>query len=205
MKNLFDEIFEAEVQNDSINTEPYPDQKSNQEIAPAVAAAGAAVGALGYSVVKDLLNSGSSSDVTWKLKMMEGTKFPNNDKKKYQKIYGYKSVEPIRVKGAWIQGFWLTDEISATFQINFEYNNHSISNIYVENRGANDAVSWELEVNQDIRLLSQVFYVGSRAVAAADVKFHYHFHGTFKGSKILLITYRIYGNGYWKRTEHKWV
>ena len=172
----------------------------DQEVAPAVVAAGAAIGTLGYTIVKDLFNSSSSGDVTWNLKRMDGTKFPDDDKETYGHIRGYRE-KSFSVQGKFIAG-WI-DEISATFEVVFSYNKYSVSNIYVQNTGVNDAVLWGLVVNQDIRKVDQVFYVGSRPVAAVDVKFHFHFSSPARDD-ILLKDYRLYGNGYWERTRHSW-
>jgi len=178
------------------------------EIAPAVVAAGAgvvaagaAVGTLGYTILSDVFGSGSEGDVSWNLTKMEGTKYPYDDKATYGQNRNY-AERRFTAEGKLTAGF--IDEISATFDITFSYDNNSVSNVLVENAGLNDAFTWGLVVNQDIRKVDTVTFVAGQPVAAVDVKFHYHF-SSFVRDEILLIDYRLYGTGKVERTRYQWV
>jgi len=170
---------------------------STAEIAPAVVSAGAAVGALGYNIIKDALMS--EGDVHYQLTRMEGVYFPGRDTNptRWQQFAGpepYQSYS--REIGTWSENL-IGDRIAANFTLEWWGNGHAIAAARMALAGTNDAVGWGLDVESDMMPLPTLFGPtgGPFDIASLGVRCTYRFNRSIGSDRIAREDVRIFGDG----------
>jgi hypothetical protein len=170
---------------------------SKGQFAPAVVSAGAAVGALGYSIVKDaLLNEG---DVHYQLTRMEGVYFPARDTNP-DRWQQYAAPEPYqqfsREIGAWSENL-IGDRIAANFTLEWWGNGHAVAAARLTLAGTNDAVGWGLNVESDMMPMPALFgpAAGPLTIAGLGVRLTYRFNRSIGSDLIAREDVRIWGDG----------
>jgi N-acetylmuramoyl-L-alanine amidase len=166
------------------------------QFAPVVSA-GAAVGALGYNIVKDvLMNEG---DVHYQLTRMEGVYFPARDTNpaRWQQ---YAAPEPYQQYtheiGTWSENL-IGDRISANFTLEWWGNGYAVAAARLTLAGTNDAVGWGLNVETDMMPLPTLFGPtgGPFTIAGLGARLTYRFNRSIGSDLIAREDVRIYGDG----------
>ncbi|XZG68931.1 papain-like cysteine protease family protein [Chitinibacteraceae bacterium HSL-7] len=152
-----------------------------------VAIASVVVGA----VMERLINN--EGDITWELDQLRGLKHPNDVAP---------SPMPAASNGTVIRlTDWpsftnhLGDEISAGFEINWQYNGKSVGNVLISNVATNDAVGWGLSVKAKIMDDSIVYPRDNPTFAAIKVRFEYRFTRAIGSDLIAIQDVHLFGNG----------
>ncbi|HSC79581.1 MAG TPA: papain-like cysteine protease family protein, partial [Chitinolyticbacter sp.] len=152
-----------------------------------VAIASVVVGA----VMERLVNN--EGDITWELDQLRGLKHPNDVAP---------SPMPQAQDGTVIRlTDWpsftnhLGDEISAGFEINWQYNGNSVGNVLISNVATNDAVGWGLSVKAKIMDDSIVYPRDNPTFAALKVRFEYRFTRAIGSDLIAIRDVHLFGNG----------
>jgi hypothetical protein len=169
---------------------------SEGQLAPAISA-GAAVGLLGYNIVKDaFMNDG---DIHYQTTRMEGVFFPARDTNP-SRWQQYASPEPYRVYsrdiGTWVEnGF--SDRIAANFTLEWWGNGYAVAAARLTLAGTNDAPLWGLNVESDMMPLPTLFGPtgGPFTIAGLGVRLTYRFNRSFRSDIIAREDVRIYGDG----------
>ncbi len=160
---------------------------------PAIAGA-----SLGVSVLRDIANT--KTDITWDLKALDGSYHPSHD--------GWTAAERARY-GA---GPWKTvtekvhvamttlssAEISATFNLSFQYNGYYIANVDVEPVGTNDLILWDLHVHgRVVKDANSYEHSTTKAgpFAKLDYTFNFRFSSPVHEDKIFVARYSLFGDG----------
>ncbi|WP_242113301.1 hypothetical protein [Luteimonas aquatica] len=198
--------FEAEA--DGADTVRWPDppapvvralQRMPRALnAAVVEIASAVVGATMERVMSD------EGDVTWELDQLRGYKHPNDVAP--SPLPPASDATPIRLTD-WPKGeigFGVTDEISAGFEINWQYNGKSVGNVLISNIATNDAVGWGLSVKAKIMDDNIVYPRDNPSFAALRIRFEYHFRGPpLVSDKIAIRDVRLFGDGTYS-DEGRW-
>ena len=167
------------------------------QIVPAVVSAGAAVGALGYNIIKDvMMNEG---DVHYQLTRMEGVFFPAKDTNptRWQQFAG---PEPYRYFskeiGCWSENV-IGDRIAADFTLEWWGNGYAIAAARMSLTGTNDAVGWGLDVESDMMPMPTLFGPtgGPFQIAGLALRSTYRFNRSIGSDRIAREDVRIFGDG----------
>jgi hypothetical protein len=165
-----------------------------------VAIASVVVGA----VMERLVNN--EGDLTWELEQLRGFKHPNDTAPspmppaqdgRVLRLNDWPKVEV---------GFLVTDEISAGFEINWQYNGKSVGNVMISNIATNDAIGWGLSVKAKIMDDNIVYPRANPTFAALRIRFEYRFSHFIKGDKIAIRDIHLFGDGgytddgHWEQT-----
>lgn len=165
-----------------------------------VAIASVVVGA----VMERLVNN--DGDITWELDQLRGFKHPNDSAP--SPLPAAQDGRALRLND-WPKvevGFLVTDEISAGFEINWQYNGKSVGNVMISNIATNDAVGWGLSVKAKIMDDNIVYPRSNPTFAALRIRFEYRFTHMVKGDKIAIRDIHLFGDGgytddgHWEQT-----
>jgi N-acetylmuramoyl-L-alanine amidase/Papain-like cysteine protease AvrRpt2 len=141
----------------------------------------------------------NEGDISWELDQLKGFKYPGDDPANAGS--GPWRDGPTITSGRFTTG-GLVDEITATFEIRWQYNGRSVGNIQVINVGTNDAVGWGLKVKSTINNDAIVYQrPGTEPFAAVKVTTTYHFSRSIGGDKIGVRDLMLYGDGTWRETS----
>lgn len=160
-----------------------------QEAGTAVAIASTIAGA----VMERLANN--EGDITWELDQLRGYKHPNDIAP--SPMPPSSDATPIRLTD-WPSvevGFLVTDEISAGFEINWQYNGRSVGNVLISNIATNDAIGMGLVVKAKIMDDNIVYPRDKPTFAALRIRFEYRFTHYVRGDKIAIRDIRLFGDG----------
>jgi hypothetical protein len=163
----------------------------------AVAIASTVVGA----VMERLANN--EGDITWELDQLRGFKHPNDIAP--SPMPPASDAHPIRLTD-WPKvevGFLVTDEISAGFEINWQYNGRSVGNVLISNIATNDAVGMGLVVKAKIMDDNIVYPRSQPTFAALRIRFEYRFTHVVRGDMIAIRDIRLFGDGTFS-AEGRW-
>jgi N-acetylmuramoyl-L-alanine amidase len=175
---------------------PVNGRYSEGQLAPVVSA-GAAVGALGYNIVKDALSN--EGDVHYQLTRMEGVYYPARDTKP-DRWQQFASPEPYHVYsrdiGTWSENL-IGDRIAANFTLEWWGNGYAVASARLTLAGTNDAVGWGLDVETDMMPLPTLFGPtgGPFSVAGLGVRCTYRFNRSIGSDLIAREDVRIFGDG----------
>lgn len=148
--------------------------------------AAAAIAAASF-VIESLVNN--QGDVSWEVEQLRGWKHPN-DQVPAQRGTVRDGAE-IKLDD-WPVAGGLVDDISAWFQIAWQYNGQSIGNIEITNIGVNDAVGWGLDVRARIMDDDRAGPGGS---AALRITFYYRFTRSIGSDVLAERTVILHGDG----------
>ena len=135
----------------------------------------------------------SQGDVHWELQQMNGIKHPNDVAPATPRPFH--DGERIMLND-WPVAGGAIDDISAWFQVDWQYDGQSLGNVSISNIGTNDAVGWGLNVTARIAHDNRVFPPSN--CARLKIRFDYRFDRSI-GSDVL--AYReviLYGDGRWE-------
>lgn len=150
---------------------------------------GIALAGLGWNILNAAITN-SRGDITWELQRMEGAKHPNDDQSTYN--VGPWSSQTLRVPTPTAGG--LIDDIVASFELDFRYNNHSVGFVEARNVNTNDAVGWGLDVNMTMMPEPRP-KSGTTDVAELKVTWTYRFHRTVGSDVIYTRHMSLFGDG----------
>jgi V8-like Glu-specific endopeptidase len=145
------------------------------------------------AVMERLANN--DGDIRWELEQLRGFKHPNDiapnplPPAQDGRVLRLDDWPKINV------GFLVTDEISAGFEINWQYNGKSVGNVMISNIATNDAVGWGLKVTAKIMDDNIVYPRGNPSFAALRIRFEYRFDHFVKGDKIAIRDIHLFGDG----------
>lgn len=145
------------------------------------------------AVMERVVNN--DGDVHWELDQLRGYKHPNDVAP--SPMPPAQDGQPIRFTD-WPMvevGFLVTDEISAGFEINWQYNGKSVGNVMISNIATNDAVGWGLSVKAKIMDDNIVYPRDNPTFAALRVRFEFRFTHAVKGDKIAIRDFHLFGDG----------
>jgi hypothetical protein len=152
---------------------------------------------LGTAMTRVFNNEG---DVKWELDQMRGMKHVGDDAANRGK--GTPTWITTKVEG-WPQvENYLSDQISADFEIKWQYDGRSLGNISITNTNTNDAVGWGLDVKAQIMDDAAAYTRPGNPdqFAAAQVQFYYRFNRSIGSDVIAIADYTLYGDGSIGRT-----
>lgn len=149
-----------------------------------------AVGALGYNIVRDAVLS--QGDISFQLSRMEGIKAPNDDRS-----YDHRAAYQTQRTEVFAEMTTLGGgDISARFEMEFNYNGHCVANVRMQNINTDDAFGWRLQVSTDTIQDAMVYRIGSvQPVAAVKVSFRYGFTHPIYQDQIYIEDLVLYGTG----------
>ncbi|UXY14501.1 hypothetical protein N8I74_14410 [Chitiniphilus purpureus] len=153
----------------------------------AIEIASAVVGA----VMERLVNN--EGDITWELDQLRGMKHPNDAAP--NPLPAAHNGPTIRLTDWPAFTNHLGDEISAGFEINWQYNGQSVGNVLISNVATNDAVGWGLSVKAKIMDDNIVYPRDNPTFAALKVRFEYRFTRTIGSDLIAIRDVHLFGNG----------
>jgi hypothetical protein len=176
---------------------PPPPPPVVRELSTARALDGGATVAIATTIAGAVMErlANNDGDITWELDQLRGYKHPN-DVAPSPMPPAY-DAKPIRLKG-WPTvevGFLVTDEISAGFEINWQYNGRSVGNVLISNIATNDAVGMGLVVKAKIMDDNIVYPRSNPTFAALRVRFEYRFTHYVRGDIIAIRDIRLFGDG----------
>jgi hypothetical protein len=145
----------------------------------------------------------NEGDISWELDQLNGVLHP--DKKSSSPSSAAFTSKRVPVNGIFVENY-LSDQISADFEITFQYNGASVGYIQVSNVGTNDAVGWGLTVKENIMPDPNPFTTvppSASRFSAIKVRFEYHFSRAIGSDAIALRELTLFGNGS-VRDETRW-
>jgi hypothetical protein len=160
-----------------------------------------AIAGLGWSVFQGIGNN--KGDIEWSLQRMDGAKHPWDQKDKYENI-GRWQKKTVRVSRAitWeipLTGV-VTGELSAAFELTFQYNGHSVGFVSIHNVNTNDELGGGMKVEATIMPDPNSYRVNNvEPIAAVEVTFNFRFTYTLENDDIYLEKYLLFGNGQFER------
>lgn len=166
---------------------------------PSTALAAAAVGveiasAIAGAAMDRIANN--SGDIGWELDQLRGFKHPNDTAP--NPMPPAANGRRIVLRGPSVEnGFG--DEISATFEIDWQYNGRSVGNVLIGNAGTNDAIGWGLTVRARIMDDNIVYPPENPTYAALLIRVEHHFSRFIGSDKIAITEIRLFGNGTYSR------
>lgn len=146
------------------------------------------------------LIAGNTGDIKWSLPAWAGIKHPNDRAPATEDAY----QESIITLDQWprIRGTFGVDDMYAWFRIRWQHNGTSLGRIYVEPRGAEDALGWSLDVTGTIEDDSRLYArsdvgptPGPAEVPALHVVLTYVFDETIADSHIATSRISLYADG----------
>lgn len=145
---------------------------------------------LGTTMTRVLNNAG---DITWELDQMRGLKHPNNAAP--SPLPPAQDGTVIRLTDWPYVENYLSDRISAGFEINWQYNGVSVGNVQITNVATNDAVGWGLDVKAHIMDDDVVYPRDNPRHAAIKVRLEYRFTRAIGSDSIAIRDVHLFGNG----------
>lgn len=166
---------------------------------PATALQAAAVGveiasAIAGAAMDRIANN--SGDISWELDQLRGFKHPNDTAP--NPMPPAANGRRIVLRGPSVEN-GLGDEISATFEIDWQYNGRSVGNVLIGNAGTNDAIGWGLTVRARIMDDNIVYPTENPTYAALLIRVEHHFSRFIGSDKIAITEIRLFGNGTYSR------
>lgn len=146
------------------------------------------------------LIAGNTGDIKWSLPAWAGIKHPNDRAPATEDAF----QESIITLDQWprIRGTFGLDDMYAWFRIRWQHNGTSLGRIYVEPRGAEDALGWSLDVTGTIEDDSRLYArsdvgptPGPAEVPALHVVLTYVFDETIADSHIATSRISLYADG----------
>ena len=154
---------------------------------------GAAVAIAG--IVVSTLTS-SAGDVTWDLDQGHGIKHPNDVAP--ANSAPFRDGENVIINGPVLRN-GLHDEISADFEVRWQFNGKSLGNVLIGNLRTNDAVGRGLAVRA--QLMDDNMVYAPNDCAALRIRFHWRFTNTLGPDWIAISDLKLRGDG---RIELSW-
>jgi hypothetical protein len=145
----------------------------------------------------------NEGDISWELDQLNGVQHP--DGKTSSPSSAAFTSKRVPVNGIFVENY-LSDQISADFEITFQYNGASVGYIQVSSVGTNDAVGWGLTVKENIMPDPNTFTTvppSASRFSAIKVRFEYHFSRSIGSDAIALRELTLFGNGA-VRDETRW-
>jgi V8-like Glu-specific endopeptidase len=150
-----------------------------------------AVATIAGTVLTRILDN--SGDIKWELDQLKGLKHPHDDPKNAGTAGFWKAK--ITVNGPWIKNL-VQDAIYANFQIEYQYNGHSIGNITIVPVQTNDALGWGLTVKALITDDANVYPSKSGGeCAAVRINFNNVFDRILLSDNIYNSEFVLHGDG----------
>lgn len=188
-----------------IRLRPPPAPVTRELAADARALDGGATVAIATTILGAVMERASNNegDITWELDQLRGFKHPNDvapsplppaQNGRAIRLTDWPAVEV---------GFLVTDEISAGFEINWQYNGKSVGNVLISNIRTNDAAGMGLIVKAKIMDDNIVYPRANPTFAALLVRFEYRFTHFVRGDMIAIRDIRLFGDGTWT-DEGRW-
>ncbi|WP_196137475.1 papain-like cysteine protease family protein [Aliikangiella sp. G2MR2-5] len=135
----------------------------------------------------------NQGDITWELDQLRGMKHPNDTAP--TPMPGAHNGEVIRLTD-WPEVVNLAgDQISAGFEINWQYNGKSVGNVLISNVATNDAIGWGLTVKAKIMDDNIVYPQNAPEFAALRIRFEYRFTRAIGSDHIAIRDVHLFGNG----------
>ncbi|MCW8880584.1 MAG: YiiX/YebB-like N1pC/P60 family cysteine hydrolase, partial [Kangiellaceae bacterium] len=135
----------------------------------------------------------NQGDITWELDQLRGMKHPNDTPP--SPMPGAQDGTVIRLTDWPNVTNQLGDEISAGFEINWQYNGKSVGNVLISNVATNDAVGWGLTVKAKIMDDNIVYPQDAPEFAALRIRFEYRFTRVVGSDHIAIRDVHLFGNG----------
>lgn len=164
-------------------------------------AAAPAVVPIVSSIVGASMNRVASNqgDVSWELDQLNGLKHVGNDPAN-QGSGAWRDGPVINV-GHFTTG-GLVDDITATFEVRWQYNGRSLGNVGIGVLTSNDAVGWGLRVTAEIHDDAQTYTRPNiPTFAGIRLRFTYRFDRMIGSDKIGIRDLHLYGDGTWRETS----
>ena len=155
--------------------------------AATVAIASVVVGA----VMERLVNN--QGDIKWELDQLRGFKHPNDTAP--SPMPPAHDGHVIRLTDWPSFTNYIGDEISAGFEVNWQYNGNSVGNVMISNIRTNDAVGWGLIIKAKIMDDNIVYPRDNPTFAALRVRLEYRFTRTIGSDLIAIRDLHLFGNG----------
>lgn len=132
-------------------------------------------------------------DVTWELDQLRGLKHPNDQAPSPTPTFSDGPL--IRLVGWPKFDVGGVDEISAGFEVRWQYNGKSLGNVQISNVTTNDAVGWGLHTKAQIMDDNIVYPRGNPTFAALRIRFDYRFHATEGSDRLAYREVHLFANG----------
>lgn len=145
---------------------------------------------LGATMTRVMNNVG---DITWELDQLRGLKHPNDQAPDPAPPFHDGPV--IRLVGWPKFDVGLVDEISAGFEIAWQYNGKSLGNVQISNVATNDAAGWGLHVKAQIMDDNIVYPRNNPTFAALRIRFDYRFHAVVGSDRLAYREVHLFANG----------
>ena len=151
---------------------------------------------LGASMSRVMSNEG---DVSWELDQLNGLKHVGNAASNAGSG-AWRDGDTIRM-GHFTSG-GLIDDITARFEVKWQYNGRSLGNIGISLLNTNDAIGWALKVTAKIHDDAKTYQrQGTDTFAGIRIRFTYHFTRTIGSDQIGVRDLHLWGDGTWRETS----
>ncbi|NML44212.1 trypsin-like serine protease [Ramlibacter sp. G-1-2-2] len=164
-----------------------PESMAQQAVPAAIPIVSSIVGA---TMTRVMNNEG---DISWELDQMRGMKHPNDQVPNPQAPYQDGPVIRLTDWPKFDVGY--VDEISAGFEISWQYNGKSVGNVGISNIATNDAVGWGLHVKAQIMDDNIVYPRNSPTFAAVRIRLDYRFTAVVGSDRLAYRIVHLFGNG----------
>ena len=179
------------AQPEEVRFAPAPQPRARAMEGGGAAGNGSAAGKAGLAGAQLVLSTlrDNRGDVTWELDQLRSVKHPGN--------VAPASPAPFR-NGAtiklddWPVAGGVLDDISAWFQIDWQYNGQSLGNVQITNIGVNDSVGWGLDVRARIMDDDRP---GPNGSASLRISFYYRFSRSIGSDVIAERNVILHGDG----------
>jgi V8-like Glu-specific endopeptidase/cell wall-associated NlpC family hydrolase len=158
------------------------------QLAPVVTEIASAVAGAAMSRVAD-----NSGDISWQLDQLRGLKHPND--RAPDPVPAFHDGPVIRLVGWPKIDVGGIDEISAGFEIRWQYNGRSLGNVQISNVATNDAVGWGLKVEAQIMDDNIVYPTSNPTFAALRIRFNYTFSCVVGSDRLAFREIHLFANG----------
>ena len=140
----------------------------------------------------------NQGDIRWELDQLRGLKHPNDTAPSPMPPAHDGSV--IRLTSWPYVENLAGDQISAGFEINWQYNGKSVGNVMISNVATNDAVGWGLIIKAKIMDDNIVYPRSNPEFAAMRVRLEYRFTRFIGSDSIAIRDIHLFGNGRYNMT-----
>jgi V8-like Glu-specific endopeptidase len=145
--------------------------------------------------------SSNQGDISWQLDQLRGMKHPGDQAP--ARPAPFQDASAIRLTEWPKVTNYLGDEISAGFEIRWQYNGQSLGNVQVSNIRTNDAVGWGLSVIVRIMDDNIVYPRNQPTFAALRVRLDYTFTRSLGSDVLAHQIVHLFGNGR-HNISHEW-
>lgn len=187
-------VLKEQNGDDDLRKVPPPEPIVQQQQLRARAMEGATVAiasVVAGAVMERLVNN--EGDINWELDQLRGFKHPNDTAP--SPLPAAHDGQAIRLTD-WPKVENLAgDEISAGFEINWQYNGKSVGNVLISNVATNDAIGQGLIIKAKIMDDNIVYPRDNPTFAALRIRFEYRFTRSIGNDWIAIRDVHLFGNG----------